>query len=70
MEVTAETIILDLTLLVDRIDLEAETDDAVVTLLPGETAILAVLGASEAEPESHATRRQDEQRLRAVVHVG
>lgn len=33
VEITAETIIRDLTLLVDRIDPEAETDEALVTLL-------------------------------------
>ncbi|QDE35573.1 glycoside hydrolase family 2 protein [Microbacterium foliorum] len=54
VDVTADTIIRDLTLLVDRIDPAAETDRALVTLLPGETARFTVRGASDATPEAFA----------------
>lgn len=46
IDVTADTIVRELTLLVDRLDAAAEADEALVTLLPGESARFAVRGAT------------------------
>ena len=56
IEVTARSLIRDLTLLVDRLDPEAEVDDALITLLPGERAAFAVRGAADAEPSDFGKR--------------
>ncbi|WP_203454182.1 hypothetical protein [Jiangella aurantiaca] len=48
VDVTAGTLIRDLTLLVDRIDPDAVVDDALVTLLPGQTTRFTVTGALDA----------------------
>lgn len=45
VEVTARTLVRDATLLVDRLDPDAEADDALRTLLPGESAVFTVRGA-------------------------
>lgn len=56
VEVTAGTLVRDLTLLVDRIDPAAETDEALVTLLPGETARFTVRGATDADVAAFSDR--------------
>lgn len=56
VDVTAGTLVRDLTLLVDRIDPAAETDEALVTLLPGETARFTVRGATDAEAAAFSDR--------------
>jgi len=42
VEITAETVLRDLTLLVDRAHPDAAVDDMLITLLPGEVAAVAV----------------------------
>ncbi len=54
VDVTAETIVRDVTLLVDRVDAAAEVSDALVTLLPGESVQFTVRGATGAEASSFA----------------
>lgn len=56
VDVTAGTLVRDLTLLVDRIDPAAETDEALVTLLPGETARFTVRGATDADAAAFSDR--------------
>ncbi len=47
VELTAETLIRDLTLLTDRADPDSETDDALITLLPGERTVINVRSRRE-----------------------
>jgi beta-mannosidase len=42
LRITAESLLRDVTLLVDKIDSAASVDDALVTLLPGESAVFTV----------------------------
>ncbi|QNE36421.1 glycoside hydrolase family 2 protein [Leifsonia shinshuensis] len=48
--VQAKRLVRDLMLLVDRVDPEAVTDEALLTLLPGERVELTVTGAVDADP--------------------
>jgi beta-mannosidase len=52
VEVTAGTVLRDLALLVDKVDPDAEVDDMLTTLLPGESVRWQVSSRSEAEPEA------------------
>ncbi|SCD52371.1 beta-mannosidase [Streptomyces sp. BpilaLS-43] len=52
--VTARTLLRDLALFPDRLDAAAEVDDMLVTLLPGESAVLHVTGAVLEDPEALA----------------
>jgi beta-mannosidase len=54
--VTAQTILRDLTLFPDRLDPAAYVDDALITLLPGETATFTV-HTDVSLPEAELTRR-------------
>ncbi|MBT2483997.1 MULTISPECIES: glycosyl hydrolase 2 galactose-binding domain-containing protein [unclassified Microbacterium] len=54
LEVTAHSLVRELTFLVDRLDPEAIADDALVTLLPGERATLTVSGATDAAASDFA----------------
>ncbi|MDP9794135.1 beta-mannosidase [Catenuloplanes nepalensis] len=54
--VTARTLLRDLTLFPDRVDASASADDALVTLLPGESATLRVRAAAPLDDE-RLTRR-------------
>ena len=55
--VLARTLVRDLTLLVDKLDPDARADDALLTLLPGERALLRVTGATDVGAESFLDRR-------------
>ncbi|TXK18654.1 glycoside hydrolase family 2 protein [Homoserinibacter sp. GY 40078] len=55
--VVAETLLRDLTLLVDRVSPDAEVDAGLVTLLPGESATFHVRGAAGADAEAFADPR-------------
>ncbi|MEN2739980.1 hypothetical protein ABCS02_19465 [Microbacterium sp. X-17] len=57
MTVQAKHLARDVTLLVDKIDPEAVADDALVTLLPGESATFTITGAVGAEPAQFADPR-------------
>lgn len=48
LRVTARTLLVRLTLLIDKADPDASTDDALATLLPGETTVFRIQGASRA----------------------
>ncbi|SCE29407.1 glycoside hydrolase family 2 protein [Streptomyces sp. PpalLS-921] len=50
--VTARTLLRDLALFPDRLDGAAEVDDMLVTLLPGESAVLHVTGAVLEDPDA------------------
>jgi beta-mannosidase len=54
--VTAETILRDLTLHPDRLDPDAEIDEAGVTLLPGESVTFTIHGAKELDPAALTKR--------------
>ncbi|MDG4767302.1 glycoside hydrolase family 2 protein [Solwaraspora sp. WMMD406] len=54
--VTARTILRDLTLYADRLDPAAEVDQALVTLLPGESAVFTVRGAADLDPAASTSR--------------
>uniref|UniRef100_A0AAU3GYA9 beta-mannosidase n=1 Tax=Streptomyces sp. NBC_01401 TaxID=2903854 RepID=A0AAU3GYA9_9ACTN len=54
--VTARTLLRDLALFPDRLDPAAEVDDMLVTLLPGESAVLHVTGAVLEDPEALCSR--------------
>jgi beta-mannosidase len=54
--VTARSFLRDLTLFADRIDPRAETDDALVTLLPGESVTFTVRGGGPLDPAALAGR--------------
>ncbi len=49
--VTARTLVRDLALLADVAAADAEADDALLTLLPGERAVIRVRTASSVAPE-------------------
>jgi beta-mannosidase len=53
--VTARTILRDLTLFPDRLDAEATVDDALVTLLPGESAVFTVRTKAPLDPAALTT---------------
>lgn len=55
LQVTARSLVRDLTFLVDRLDPEAEVDDALLTLLPGDRATLHVRGAEGASASDFTT---------------
>jgi beta-mannosidase len=48
--VSAETLVRDLALLVDKVDPDAVVDDMIVTLLPGETVVFDVTSAAVFDP--------------------
>lgn len=52
--VRAASLAREVTLLVDRLDPRATTDRALVTLLPGESAVIRVTGARDADPRAFA----------------
>jgi beta-mannosidase len=54
--VTARTVLRDLTLYPDRLDPRARVDRALVTLLPGETAVFTIRSPRPLEPEALTTR--------------
>lgn len=54
--VTAATILRDLTLYPDRLDPAAEVDQAMITLLPGETATFTVRTAASLDPTALTSR--------------
>ncbi|WP_405094733.1 glycoside hydrolase family 2 protein [Micromonospora sp. NBC_01412] len=56
VRVTARTILRDLTLFPDRLDPGAEVDDALVTLLPGESATFVVRAPRPLDPAALTTR--------------
>lgn len=56
VEVTAETLLRDLCLFPDRLHPDAETDTMLLTVLPGETAVLRVTGAVLDDPSALGTR--------------
>lgn len=53
--VTARTLLRDLALFPDRLDPAAEVDDMLITLLPGERAVLHVTGAVLEDPDALGT---------------
>nr|WP_036374617.1 glycoside hydrolase family 2 protein [Micromonospora sp. ATCC 39149] len=56
VRVTARTILRDLTLFPDRLDPAAEVDEALVTLLPGESATFTVRAPRPLDPAALTTR--------------
>jgi beta-mannosidase len=54
--VTARTVLRDLTLFPDRLDPRARVDRALVTLLPGETAVFTIRSPQPLDPEALTTR--------------
>ncbi|WP_433121475.1 glycoside hydrolase family 2 protein [Micromonospora sp. CA-246542] len=56
VRVTARTVLRDLTLFPDRLDPSATVDDALVTLLPGESATFTVRSKGPLDPASLTTR--------------
>ncbi|MGW1057490.1 glycoside hydrolase family 2 protein [Micromonospora rubida] len=56
VRVTARTILRDLTLYPDRLDPAAQVDDALVTLLPGESATFVVRAPRPLDPAALTTR--------------
>jgi beta-mannosidase len=52
VHVTADSLVRDLTLLVDKVDPAAAVDDALLTLLPGESVRLRVRSAVDLDPEA------------------
>ncbi|MEV4466923.1 glycoside hydrolase family 2 protein [Micromonospora echinofusca] len=56
VRVTARTILRDVTLFPDRLDPTAEADEALVTLLPGETATFTVTTDAPLDPAALTTR--------------
>ncbi|MEV0156432.1 hypothetical protein AB0H57_22275 [Micromonospora sp. NPDC050686] len=56
VRVTARTVLRDLTLFPDRLDPSAEVDQALVTLLPGESATFTVLAAAPLDPTALTAR--------------
>ncbi|MFI1192492.1 glycoside hydrolase family 2 protein [Micromonospora sp. NPDC020750] len=56
VRVTARTILRDLTLYPDRLDPAAQVDDALVTLLPGESATFIVRASRRLDPAALTTR--------------
>lgn len=56
VQVTARTILRDVTLFPDRLDPAAEADEALVTLLPGESATFTVRADAPLDPAALTTR--------------
>jgi beta-mannosidase len=56
VRVTARTILRDLVLAADRLDPTAEVDDALITLLPGESTTFTVHSAGPLDPAALTTR--------------
>ncbi|MCM0676447.1 glycoside hydrolase family 2 protein [Micromonospora phytophila] len=56
VRVTARTVLRDLTLFPDRLDPAAQVDEALVTLLPGESATFTVRGAAPLDPAALTAR--------------
>lgn len=56
VRVTARTVLRDLTLFPDRLDPAAEVDEALVTLLPGESATFMVTAGAPLDPAALTTR--------------
>ncbi|MEV4659187.1 glycoside hydrolase family 2 protein [Micromonospora sp. NPDC049301] len=56
VRVTARTVLRDLTLFADRLDPSAEVDEALVTLLPGESVTLTVRADTALEPAALTSR--------------
>jgi len=56
LTVTARTVLRDLTVFPDRLDPEAVADDALVTLLPGESATFTIRTGATLDPGALATR--------------
>ncbi|TCB95588.1 glycoside hydrolase family 2 protein [Micromonospora zingiberis] len=56
VRVTARTVLRDLTLFPDRLDPTAQVDEALVTLLPGESATFTVRSATPIDPTALTTR--------------
>jgi len=54
VEVTARTLVRDLALFPDRLDPAATVDDALVTLLPGETAAFVIGTSGPLDPGTMA----------------
>jgi beta-mannosidase len=54
--VTASSLAREVTLLVDRIDADAVADNALLTILPGESAVIHVDGALDADPSAFQDR--------------
>ncbi|GAA2343449.1 glycoside hydrolase family 2 protein [Dactylosporangium salmoneum] len=55
LEVTASSLLRDLTVFPDRLDPAATVDEQLVTLLPGETAVFGVRGVAETDPAVWST---------------
>jgi len=64
--VTARTVLRDVTLFPDRLDPQARVDEALVTLLPGETARFTVHSRNPLDPDALTSRPV----LRCVNDVG
>ncbi|PZF84416.1 beta-mannosidase, partial [Micromonospora endophytica] len=56
VRVTARTILRDLTLFPDRLDPSAQVDEALITLLPGESATFTVHSAAPLDPTALTTQ--------------
>ncbi|RKN49410.1 glycoside hydrolase family 2 protein [Micromonospora endolithica] len=56
VRVTARSVLRDLTLFPDRLDASAEVDEALVTLLPGESATFTVRSGTPLDPAALTTR--------------
>jgi beta-mannosidase len=50
VKVTAEGLVRDLALLVDKVDPEAVVDDMIVTLLPGESVVFDIVSRADVDP--------------------
>jgi beta-mannosidase len=57
VRVTAANLVRDLSLLVDKVDADAFTEDGLVTLLPGETATFLVRHASPIDATELTSQR-------------
>ena len=54
LTVTARSYVRDLTLLADRVDPQSSVDDALISLLPAESAVLTVTSAIDVDPSEFA----------------
>jgi beta-mannosidase len=57
VEVTAEGLVRDLALLVDKVDPEAVVDDMLVTLLPGESVVFDIASRADVDPSAFTEPR-------------
>jgi beta-mannosidase len=55
VRVTVDTLTRDLALLVDKVDPDAQVDDMLVTLLPGESTVFTVTSALDVDPAAFRT---------------